>query len=118
MTEVFGAAGPIVGTLVSAVLALLFALPVAFGRGGLPGRVLPEGDLRRPIGIAVELLAGIPSIVYGMWGLFVFAPFFAAHVAAAADDGDAPPGSLLGDAGPRACRTAPTSSPPRSSWRS
>ncbi len=79
VTEVFGAAGPIAGTLVSAVLALLFSLPVAFGVAVFLVEFCPA-ILRRPIGVAVELLAGIPSIVYGMWGLFVLAPWFAAHI--------------------------------------
>jgi phosphate transport system permease protein len=77
--EVYGAAGPIVGTLVTATLALLFALPFAFGVAIFLVELCPS-KLRRPIGTAVELLAGIPSIVYGMWGLFVFAPWFAHHV--------------------------------------
>src|SRR5271154_4224759 len=77
--ELYGAAGPIVGTLITSAAALLMALPVA---GGVAFFLVEPGPpfLRRPIGTAVELLAGIPSIVYGMWGLFVFAPFFAAHV--------------------------------------
>ncbi len=79
VTEVFGAEGPIIGTLVSAVLALIFSLPVAFGVAVFLVEFCP-GPLRRPIGVAVELLAGIPSIVYGMWGLFVFAPLFAQKV--------------------------------------
>ncbi|MDR3513337.1 MAG: phosphate ABC transporter permease subunit PstC [Caulobacteraceae bacterium] len=79
VTEVFGAEGPIIGTLVSAILALVFSLPVAFGVAVFLVEFCPS-PLRRPIGVAVELLAGIPSIVYGMWGLFVFAPFFAMHV--------------------------------------
>ena len=79
VTEVFGAEGPIVGTLVSAILALALALPIAFGVAVFLVEFCPP-VLRRPIGVAVELLAGIPSIVYGMWGLFVFAPFFAMHI--------------------------------------
>jgi phosphate transport system permease protein len=79
VTGVFGALGPIVGTLVSSILALIFSLPIAFGIAVFLVEFCP-GPLRRPIGVAVELLAGIPSIVYGMWGLFIFAPFFAAHV--------------------------------------
>ena len=79
VTDVFGAAGPIVGTLVSSVLALVISLPMAFGVAVFLVEFCPT-LLRRPIGMAVELLAGIPSIVYGMWGLFVFAPFFAQHV--------------------------------------
>jgi len=77
--EVYGAAGAIVGTLVSAALALVFALPLALGVAIFLVELCPV-RLRRPIGTAVELLAGIPSIVYGMWGLFVFAPWFAHHV--------------------------------------
>ena len=79
VTEQFGAAGPIVGTIITAILALLFALPIAFGVAVFLVEFCPE-IVRRPIGVAVELLAGIPSIVYGMWGLFVLAPWFAAHV--------------------------------------
>ncbi len=79
VTEVFGAAGPVVGTVITSVLALAMALPVAFGVAVFLVEFCPS-ILRRPIGIAVELLAGIPSIVYGMWGLFVLAPWFALHV--------------------------------------
>ncbi len=79
VTGVFGGLGPIIGTLASSLLALFFSLPIAFGVAVFLVEFCP-GLLRRPIGIAVELLAGIPSIVYGMWGLFVFAPWFAAHV--------------------------------------
>jgi phosphate transport system permease protein len=79
VTEVFGAAGPIVGTLVTSVLALIMALPVAFGVAVFLVEFCPS-MFRRPIGVAVELLAGIPSIVYGMWGLFVLAPWFALHI--------------------------------------
>jgi phosphate transport system permease protein len=79
VTEVYGAAGPIVGTLVTAFLALAISLPLAFGVAVYLTEFCPP-LLRRPIGIAVELLAGIPSIVYGMWGLFVFAPLFAKYV--------------------------------------
>ena len=93
VTEVFGAEGPIIGTLVSAVLALIFSLPIAFGVAVFLVEFCPT-VLRRPIGVAVELLAGIPSIVYGMWGLFVFAPFFAQHVQLPLMSA-ATPGSLL-----------------------
>jgi phosphate transport system permease protein len=79
VTEVFGAAGPIVGTIITSVLALAMALPVAFGVAVFLVEFCPS-VLRRPIGVAVELLAGIPSIVYGMWGLFVLAPWFALNV--------------------------------------
>jgi phosphate transport system permease protein len=77
--ETYGAAGPIVGTLITSTLALLMSLPVAGGVAFFLVELCPT-ILRRPIGTAVELLAGIPSIVYGMWGLFVFAPWFAEHV--------------------------------------
>jgi len=77
--EIYGAAGAVTGTLVTATLALIFALPLAFGVAIFLVELCPE-RLRRPIGTAVELLAGIPSIVYGMWGLFVFAPWFSKHV--------------------------------------
>ena len=79
VTDVYGAAGPIVGTLVTSALALLIALPVAGGVAFFLTELCPA-PLRRPIGTAVELLAGIPSIVYGMWGLFVFAPLFSKFV--------------------------------------
>jgi len=92
VTEVFGAAGPIAGTLISSILALFFSLPIAFGVAVFLVEFCPA-PLRRPIGVAVELLAGIPSIVYGMWGLFVFAPFFALHVQLPLMSA-APPGSI------------------------
>jgi phosphate transport system permease protein len=79
VTEVYGAAGPIAGTLVTSALALAFALPLALGVAIFLVEFCPK-VLAQPIAIAVELLAGIPSIVYGMWGLFVLAPFFAMHV--------------------------------------
>jgi phosphate transport system permease protein len=79
VTGVFGGAGPIIGTVVTSILALAFSLPIAFGVAVFLVEFCPT-LLRRPIGVAVELLAGVPSIVYGMWGLFVFAPFFALHV--------------------------------------
>jgi phosphate transport system permease protein len=79
VTEVYGAAGPIVGTLVTAALALIISLPIAGGVAFFLTELCPA-PLRRPIGTAVELLAGIPSIVYGMWGLFVFAPLFSQYV--------------------------------------
>ena len=79
VTEVYGAAGPIVDTLITAVLALLISLPISFGIAVFLVEFCPA-VLRRPIGTAVELLAGIPSIVYGMWGLFVLAPWFALHI--------------------------------------
>jgi phosphate transport system permease protein len=79
VTEDFGALIPIVGTLTTAGIALLIAIPVSFGIAIFLSELSP-GWLRRPLGIAIELLAGIPSIIYGMWGLFIFAPLFADHI--------------------------------------
>ena len=75
----FGALPSIYGTLVTSVLAMLVAVPVGIGIAIFLTELCPR-PLRRPIGIAIELLAGIPSIIYGIWGLFVFAPWFQAHV--------------------------------------
>ncbi len=75
----FGALVPIYGTLVTALIAMLIAVPVSFGIALFLTEVAPNW-LRGPIAAAIELLAGIPSIIYGMWGLFVFVPFMAAHV--------------------------------------
>lgn len=79
VTDEFGALVPIVGTLVTSAIALLIGIPVSFGIAIFLTELSPR-ILRRPLGIAIELLAGIPSIIYGMWGLFVFAPLFADHV--------------------------------------
>ena len=79
VTEVYGAAGPIVGTLITSFLALLVALPLALGVAIFLVEFCPA-PLAAPLAVAIELLAGIPSIVYGMWGLFVLAPFLAEHV--------------------------------------
>jgi phosphate transport system permease protein len=75
----YGALAAIYGTVVTSVLALLFAVPVSFGIAMFLTETCPAW-LRRPLGTAIELLAGIPSIVYGIWGLFVFAPLFAEYV--------------------------------------
>lgn len=75
----FGALIPIIGTLVTSGIALLIAIPVSFGIAIFLTELSPR-VLRRPLGVAIELLAGIPSIIYGMWGLFVFAPLFADHI--------------------------------------
>jgi phosphate transport system permease protein len=79
VTESFGGLVPIAGTLLTSFIALLIGVPVSFGIAIFLTELSPRW-LRRPLGIAIELLAGIPSIIYGMWGLFVFAPFFADHV--------------------------------------
>src|SRR5471030_558263 len=71
----YGALIAIVGTLATSGIALLIAFPVSFGIALFLTEICPPW-LRRPMGTAVELLAGVPSIIYGMWGLFVFAPLF------------------------------------------
>ena len=75
VTEKFGMLHQIYGTLVTSALAMLIATPIGIGIAIFLTELCPR-LLRRPIGIAIELLAGIPSIIYGIWGLFVFAPFF------------------------------------------
>jgi len=79
VTGEFGALVPIVGTLLSTFLAMLMALPVSFGIALFLAEIAPHW-LKGPVGGAIELLAAIPSIVYGMWGLFVIAPLMAEHV--------------------------------------
>ena len=79
VNDQFGAAIAIVGTVASAGIALLIAFPVSFGIALFLTEVCPVW-LRRPLGTAIELLAGVPSIIYGMWGLFVFAPMFSEYV--------------------------------------
>ena len=75
----FGALIPIYGTLVTALIAILIAVPASFGIAMFLTEIAPKW-LRGPIGAAVELLAAIPSIIYGMWGLFVLVPALATHV--------------------------------------
>jgi phosphate transport system permease protein len=75
----FGALVPIYGTLVTSAIALIIAVPVSIGIALFLTDIAPRWT-RGPIAIAIELLAAIPSIIYGMWGLFIFAPFMAAHV--------------------------------------
>jgi phosphate transport system permease protein len=79
VTEKFGAAAPIYGTCITSLIAMAIAVPVGLGIAIFLTELCPI-SLRRPIGIAIELLAGIPSIIYGIWGLFVFAPFLQQHV--------------------------------------
>ena len=74
----FGAFVPIVGTLVTSGIALIIAVPVSIGIALFLTDIAPRWS-RGPIAMAIELLAAIPSIIYGMWGLFVFVPFMAAH---------------------------------------
>jgi phosphate transport system permease protein len=77
--EVFGAAVSVYGTVMTSVLALILAVPLAFGIAFYLTELAPEW-LRRPVGIAVELLAAVPSIIYGMWGFFVIVPLMASYV--------------------------------------
>ncbi|MCC7347865.1 MAG: phosphate ABC transporter permease subunit PstC [Variibacter sp.] len=74
VTEKFGALAPIYGTVLTSLIAILIAVPLGLLIALFLTELCPM-PLRRPIGIAIELLAGIPSIIYGIWGLFVFAPF-------------------------------------------
>ncbi len=79
VNDKYGALIAIVGTLATSGIALLIAFPVSFGIALFLTEICPPW-LRRPMGTAVELLAGVPSIIYGMWGLFVFAPLFGDYV--------------------------------------
>jgi phosphate transport system permease protein len=79
VTEEFGALNAIYGTVVTSLIALIIALPISFGIAIFLTELCPT-SLKRPLGTAVELLAAIPSIIYGMWGLFVFAPLFGEYV--------------------------------------
>jgi len=73
VTETFGAVVPVYGTLVTSAIAMLLGVPVSFGIALFISQLCPAG-LKRPLATAIELLAAIPSIIYGMWGLFVLAP--------------------------------------------
>jgi phosphate transport system permease protein len=79
VTEKFGGLAPIYGTVVTSIIAMLIAIPIAFGIAVFLTETCPRW-LRTPIGIAIELLAAIPSIVFGIWGLFVLAPILQQHV--------------------------------------
>jgi phosphate transport system permease protein len=79
VTEEFGGLAPIFGTLATSTIALIIAIPLSFGIALFLTELCPV-SLRTPLGILVELLAAVPSIIYGMWGLFVFAPAFAEYV--------------------------------------
>lgn len=70
---IFGGYIPIVGTILSSLIAMVFAIPIALGIAVFLSEIAPD-FLIKPVGIAIELLAAIPSIIYGMWGLFYFAP--------------------------------------------
>src|SRR5262245_31035901 len=79
VTFQFGALAPIYGTLVTSAIALAIGIPVSFGIALFLTEMCPP-ILKRPLGTAIELLAAIPSIIYGIWGLFVFAPLFGDYV--------------------------------------
>jgi phosphate transport system permease protein len=79
VTDKFGALGPIYGTLVTSAIAMLVGIPVAFGVAVFITEISPIW-LKRPLATIIELLAAIPSIIYGIWGLFVFAPFVQEHI--------------------------------------
>jgi phosphate transport system permease protein len=79
VTKEFGALVPILGTLITSFIALLIGIPISFGIAVFLTELSPR-ILKQPLRILVELLAGIPSIIYGMWGLFIFAPLFADHI--------------------------------------
>lgn len=79
VTEMFGALAPIYGTLVTSAIAMLVGIPVAFGVALFITEICPLW-LKRPLATMIELLAAIPSIIYGIWGLFVFAPFVQQYI--------------------------------------
>jgi phosphate transport system permease protein len=79
VTDQFGALAPIYGTLVTSLIAMLLAVPAGFGIALFLTELCPP-LLKRPIGVAVELLAAVPSIIFGIWGLFVLAPVLQRHV--------------------------------------
>jgi phosphate transport system permease protein len=79
VTKEFGALGPIYGTLVTSAIAMLIGVPVAFGVAVFITEICPIW-FKRPLATMIELLAAIPSIIYGIWGLFVFAPFIQQYI--------------------------------------
>ena len=74
--EIYGALVPIVGTIFSTLIAMLFSIPIAMGIAVFLSEIAAS-SIAKPVGVAIELLASIPSIIYGMWGLFYFGPFIA-----------------------------------------
>ncbi|OYW17348.1 MAG: phosphate ABC transporter permease subunit PstC, partial [Burkholderiales bacterium 12-64-5] len=79
VTRQFAAFVPIYGTIVTSLISMIIAIPISLGIAVFLTEVAPRW-MRGPVGTAIELLAGIPSIIYGMWGLFTFVPFMADHV--------------------------------------
>jgi phosphate transport system permease protein len=79
VTDKYGALAPVYGTLVTSLIAMLFALPISLGIAVFLTELAPSW-LKRPVGIAIELLAAVPSIIFGIWGLFVLSPILQRHV--------------------------------------
>ncbi|HVO46635.1 MAG TPA: phosphate ABC transporter permease subunit PstC [Steroidobacteraceae bacterium] len=79
VTDEYGALAPVYGTLVTSLLAMLIAIPISFGIAIFLTELAPLW-LKRPVGVAIELLAAVPSIIFGIWGLFVLAPILQRHV--------------------------------------
>ena len=79
VTDQYGALAPIYGTLMTSLIAMLVAVPIGFGVAVFLTQLCP-GWLRRPVGTAIELLAAVPSIIFGIWGLFVLSPILQRHV--------------------------------------
>jgi phosphate transport system permease protein len=79
VTDQYGALAPVYGTLVTSLLAMIIAIPISFGIAIFLTELSPSW-LKRPVGVAIELLAAVPSIIFGIWGLFVLAPILQRHV--------------------------------------
>src|SRR6201993_1045235 len=79
VTDEYGALAPVYGTLVTSLLAMIIAIPISFGIAVFLTELAPAW-LRRPVGVAIELLAAVPSIIFGIWGLFILAPVLQRHV--------------------------------------
>lgn len=79
VTEKFGALAPVYGTLVTSLIAMLFAIPISLGIAIFLTELAPSW-MKRPVGVAIELLAAVPSIIFGIWGLFVLSPVLQHHV--------------------------------------
>jgi len=79
VTRQFAAFVPIYGTIITSLISMIIAVPISLGIAVFLTEVAPRW-MRGPVGTAIELLAGIPSIIYGMWGLFTFVPFMSDHV--------------------------------------
>ena len=79
VTDEYGALAPVYGTVVTSLLAMIIAIPISFGIAIFLTELAPSW-LKRPVGVAIELLAAVPSIIFGIWGLFVLAPILQRHV--------------------------------------